>query len=458
MPVKKLVVIGAGPGGFPAALKARELGMDVVVVEKEEIGGVCLNWGCIPSKSYLDAAHRVYAAKNLGFLLESGKEGLADSLTQAVSWEKIKARREAVVEKLKTGLQKNLEAKGIKIIKGTASFVPPAEIEIKTEAGVVSEKFDAAVIATGTEAFLPAPFDVAADKVLDNKKVFSLARKPRSVAIIGGGVIGSEFACFFNALGCEVNVVEMAQSILPLEDENVSRAVQGSFQKRKINIYAGRTVKEMKAGPDIKELVLSDGSVIKAEEVMVAVGRTMKLEALGLDKAGVVWDKKTGVKVDAKLKTSAANIYAVGDVNGLNMLAHAASAQGEIAAENISGAQKDYENSLIPRCIYTWPEAASVGMTKKEMQGHGIAVKISRAFFAGSGRAMTQDETEGFIMVLSDNVSGQIHGASLVGVCATEMVHIFSVAIKAGMKTADMKNIVFAHPTMSESIHDALLR
>lgn len=454
---KKILVIGAGPAGYPAALKARELGCEVTLAERAQVGGVCLNWGCIPSKSFLDAAHRFHTVSHLGGLLNDGSAPALEAVRAAMSWEKIQARRQGVIEKLKGSLKKYFDAKGVKLVNGTASFVSPNEVEIAGPDGNVRVQFDAAIIAAGTRPFFPKPFDAFREKLLDNDRVFSLPRLPKSVIVVGGGVIGAEFSCFFNALGSQVDIVEMLPGLIPGEDDAAVRALQSSFDKRGIKLHLGKTASGVAEEGGLKALTLSDGTVLRAEEILVAAGRVCELAPLKLENAGIAWDRK-GVKVDSRLRTSVPHIFAAGDVNGLSLLAHAATMQGEIAAENAAGKDAECDNSLIPRCIYTWPEIASVGLNKKQAESAGRTVRQQRAFFMASGRAMTQDETEGFVQVVSDAATGEILGAQIAGVSATEMIHIFSVAIKAKMTVSDLKGVVFAHPTMSETIHEALLR
>ena len=457
MPAKKILVVGAGPGGYPAAFRARELGADVTVVEKAHPGGVCLNWGCIPSKSFLDSAHRVHEIDGLESLLSDDSVPLLQTLKKAVSWDKIQARRRAVVEKLRGALRKSFDAKGIKYVQGQASFVSAAAVEIKTEQGVVTENFDAAIVAAGTVPFFPPPFDSVRAELLDSNTVFDLPRLPASIIVVGGGVIGAEFSCFFNALGSQVTIVEMAPGLIPGEDEALSRLLKTSFEKRGIKICVGRKAVSVSAEGPLKKLSLDDGTVLEAEQIMVCVGRVSALESLGLDKIGVAHDRR-GVKVDESFRAGPQNIFFVGDMNALAMLAHAAGAQGVAAAKIAMGGASHYDNQFIPRCIYTWPEIASIGMDKKQAEAAGIAAKQHKAFLLGSGRALAQDQTEGFFQLVSVSSSGKILGAQLAGACATELLHVVSVALAAGMTVQQLRQVVFAHPTIAESLHEALSR
>ncbi|MFA5162803.1 MAG: NAD(P)/FAD-dependent oxidoreductase [Elusimicrobiales bacterium] len=452
---KKILVIGAGPGGYPAALRARELGAEVVLAEKSLVGGTCLNCGCIPSKSFIDSAHRLYAASQLGMILDGD---IPSRVQAALSWEKVQFRRKTALDKLRFGLRRLIESKGIRLVEGTASFISQNEAEIKTASGALRENFDAAIIAAGTSPFYPKPFDAHKSVLLDNENVFSLQSRPQSVILIGGGVIGLEFGCIFHALCAEVHIVEMLPALLPGEDEAVSRALAASFEKRGIKLHLGVTAAALSVENGMKTVTLSSGVQLQAREVMAAVGRVAELSSLGLDKIGVPWDRR-GIKVDGRLRAAGkGNIYAVGDVNGLLLLAHAASAQGELAAENIMGEGGDYDGSLTPRCVYSWPEAASIGISRAEAEKRGIAARSGRAFFAASGRAMTQDETEGFVQIASETGTGRILGAQIVGFGAGELIHIIAVAMRAGLRVKELAALTFGHPSMSETIREAALR
>jgi len=258
-------------------------------------------------------------------------------------------------------------------------------------------------------------------------------------------------------MGSAVHLIEMMPGLLPGEDDAAVRTLQSSFEKRGIKLYLGKKVTGVEFNGDNKKLLLDDGSYIEVNEALVSAGRTAQLQDLGLDKLGLEWDRK-GIKVDDRLRTKVSGIYAIGDVNGLSLLAHAATIQGEIAAENVMGASEAYDNSLIPKCIYSWPEIASVGLNKKEAEAKGIQVKVKRSFFLSSGRAMTQDDTEGFVQVVTEFLTDRIIGAQIAGGPATEIIHVFSVAIRARMTAKELSKTVFAHPTMAETIHEALVK
>ena len=452
---KKVIVIGGGPAGYPAALRLKELGAEPVVAESWDFGGTCLNRGCIPSKSLLDVGYRVHSMEVLKGLMADGKA--LDFTPDMLSWDKIKARRGAAVAKLRTSLEKLFQMKKIEVVKGRAVFTGKNEITITTPEGPVVKQFDYAVIASGTRPVFPPPFDAFKAQLTDSDRVFDLPKLPRSIIIVGGGVIGLEFACFFNSIGVEVSVLELMPDILSGEDGTVTRTIKTSFEKRGIKFYLGRKTASMEIAGGLKTLSLDDGSKLAAEEILVGAGRAADMSALGLDKAGLAWDRK-GVKVDAYMRTAAENIYAAGDINGISLLAHSASRQGEIAAENIMGAKRVFDENIVPKCIYTWPEAGTVGLNKAQAEAKGFTVKSSRAYFLGIGKAVTHDETEGFAQIVYDAADDTILGAQIVGGAATELIHILAAAVKFRMKKADMREIIYAHPTMAEVIHEALAK
>ncbi|MDR1123453.1 MAG: dihydrolipoyl dehydrogenase [Elusimicrobiota bacterium] len=451
---KKIVVIGAGPGGYPAALKAAALGAEVVLIEKYEPGGVCLNCGCIPSKSLLDAAHRFHDLHVLKNISSAVAHDAVDALRASPDFEKIQARRAGVIEKLRQGLLGLFKRAKINYIKGEACFTGPREVQVNGQ----KIAFDAAVIAVGTKAFFPPPFDKYQDQLRDNRTVFNLDKVPARLAIIGGGVIGCEFACIFNALGSKVSIIEMAPSIISSEDEASIRVLKTSLEKRGVEIKTGRAAKDISFDGPVKKILLDDGSAVEAEEVLVAVGRAVDLESLNLAAAGIKPERR-GIKVNPQtMQTSAPDIYAAGDVNGLCLLAHAAHAQGETAAKNIMGVASSYDNDMIPRAVYTWPEVASIGLNKKEAEAKGIEAKVYKSFLMANGRALTQEAAEGFVQIVADAKTDKVIGAQIVGAGASEMIHIPQMAILAGFTAYKLEETVFAHPTMSEAIKEALAR
>ncbi len=449
---KKVLIIGAGPAGYPAALKLAAFGAEVTVVEKFAVGGVCLNCGCIPSKAFLDAAHKFHTVKELKNLSTNPEAG--DTFFEAADFAKIQARRQTAIDKLQRGILSLFKAAKVNYIEAEASFVSPKSVKINGE----EKEFDAIIIACGTKAFYPAPLDKFKDHIFDNSNIFTLKELPKKAVIIGGGVIGCEFACFFNALGAETTIIEMAPSILPTEDESIVRTLKTSFEKRGIKILNSSFVKDMEIKEDgTKKLILNDGKELETDLVMAAVGRVPDLANLNLEAAGIEYGPK-GIKVDVRTMKVKDNIYAAGDINWLCQLAHAATAQGEAAAMDIMGLKADYNNDLIPRAVYAWPEIGSIGLTLKQALAKGYKAKAKKSFMLANGRALAQNETEGFAQIIEDEETGLILGAQIIGPYASEMVHIPLMAMAAGMKAKEAGHYVFAHPTISESLKEALLK
>jgi len=451
--VKNIIIIGSGPAGYPCALKLKELGANVTIVEKGNFGGTCLNRGCIPSKSFLDAGHRVHSLEILKGLLKD-KEALNFD-TSMLSWDKIKQRKTDVISKLRNSLEKMMQMKKIEIIKGRASFESNNKIKILASESEVIKEFDYAIIATGTKPSFPPPFATFKDKLLDSDRIFDIPKIPKSMAIIGGGVIGLEFACFFNSIGTDVCIIELLPDILTGEDAMVTRTLKTSFEKRGITFYLGKKTETLEISDNKKTLNLDDGTKIDVEEILVATGRDGNLKKLNLESIKLNYDNK-GLKVNDQLQTEIENIYAIGDINGISLLAHSATKQGEIAAENIMGAKKTFDNNTVPKCIYTWPEVASIGLNKGEADAKGIETKTQRTYFNFSGKALTTEAAEGFVQIVYKTEDDTIIGAQIVGQSATEIIHILAVAIKFKLKRSDMKELIYAHPTMAEGIGETL--
>nr|QGT50788.1 dihydrolipoyl dehydrogenase [uncultured Elusimicrobia bacterium] len=451
--MKNIVVIGGGPAGYPAALKAASLGAKVVLIEKNKLGGVCLNCGCIPSKSLLDAAHRLQTARGVNALSADGTVAFAGT----PDWQKIKARAQAATRKLTQGIGFLLKKAGVEVVQGTASFVDAHTVRVQTPEGEKTFAADGIVLAAGSEAFLPPPFDALKGQIYDNSTIFDMPVLPKSLVIVGGGVIGCEFADLMSAFGVEVSVVEMQNRILPLEEETASRALFQALTKRGVKFHLGLSASSAEKTDGGFAITLSDGQVLRAEAVLAAIGRSVDLSALNMENIGVEWTRK-GVNVNPQTLQLKDDIYAAGDVNGLCQLAHAATRQGEVAASNLCGAPAVYDNNAVPRAVYTTPEIASAGLTKAQAEAKGLTVKTHKAFLLANGRAVAQDQTDGFFEIVSDASSGLVLGGTLVGACASELVHVLGVALAAKMTAAQLKEVIFAHPTFAESVAEALAR
>lgn len=441
--MKKIVVIGGGPAGYPAALQAASLGAQVTLVEKNKLGGVCLNCGCIPSKSFLDFAHKWALTREWGN-------------TNNVNLDQLKTRQQNATQKLVQGIGFLLKKAGVTVLQGVGRLDGEHAVLVHLATGEeVRLEADGIILATGSEAFVPPPFDTLKDKIYDNSTFFTMPRLPKKIAIVGGGVIGCEMADCMCALGVEVHLIEMQPRLLPLEDENAARTLTQTFIKRGIVLHLGVSATDVRAENELFTLTLSDKTSLTCEAVLVAIGRKVLTDGLGLETIGVTATRK-GVSVNPETLQLKNDVYAAGDLNGLCLLAHAASRQGQVAAGNVCGVPMVYHNERVPRAIYTTPEIASVGQTRAQLQESQIPFKTHKSFLLANGRAVAQGETTGYVEIYSHTQSGLILGANLVGAHATELIHIISVALAGNFTVSQLKEVIFAHPTLAESIGEAL--
>jgi dihydrolipoamide dehydrogenase len=425
-----IIVIGAGPAGEAAAKTAAKAGASVTLIERENAGGLCLNKGCIPSKTLLERIH-------LSSL--SGKKA---------DWAELQNAKTTVITGIRTQLEGSLKTLKINHLKGHARFTGPKSIDVNGTA----LSFDKAIIATGTEIYYPAPLDQMKNDLLNSDRLLELTSAPKSVMIVGGGAVGCEFACLLNAAGSEVTLVEMKEGLLPGEDPAIVRALTQSFETRGIRVKTGVVVKSASKYTGGWTIELSSGETYQVQALAACVGRFPDLSPLDPQKAGLTLEGRT-LKLNERLQTSNPDIFAAGDVTLQTRLAHAASLQGEIAAKNALGASDIFDGSLVPRCLYSWPEVASVGKWVHDIPG----AKTARGFFKGSAKALAAGEADGFVQIVSDP-SGLVLGAQIIGPHATELIHIFSIALKAKMSLKELASVVFAHPTLSEVIRDAARR
>ena len=445
---KHIVIIGAGPGGQEAALCAAKKGAKVTLIEQGELGGVCLNCGCIPSKTWLASAHEFTSLKETAKY--SLKEQELSALSSSYDFSKIQQRRQAVIMRLKRGLEFLYKNAKINVIKGQAKIKDNKTILVNDQ----EISFDTLILACGSSAFYPSSFKDFRANLLDNSTVFNLEKLPQSITILGGGAIGCEFACFFNALGVKVVLVEKLPSIALAMGQDISRQITTSFAKKGIEIKTGIGASALEIEGDNKTVILENGEKITSQQILVAFGREVDLSSLNLEALGIAYDKK-GVKVNPTTMQLKDNIYAIGDITGLSLLAHAASAQAQAAIEHIFTGKGIYDNSLIPSVLYTHPEAANVGLLKEKAQ---FPVKVHKSFYLANARALSQGESEGFVQILTEEASDKIVGGQIVGAQAGELISIIALAIKNKMTLSDLSQLTFAHPTLSEVIKDASIR
>ncbi len=450
-----LTIIGAGPGGYVAAIYAAKLGAKVALVEKESLGGACLNWGCIPTKSLARSAE---VLRTLQHSYEYGC--IADNVR--VDLKQVKARKDRIVSQLIKGITYLLQKNGVTVIEGEGSFLDRDTVVVKTESGqtVVASKH--VIIATGSQpAALSVP-GVASHRVLGSRQVLDLDELPSSLVIVGGGVIGMEFAFIYNSFGVDVTVVEYLDSILPGLDKDVVREINRSAKQRGIRIYTGARVETIADGTDGEcHLTVRQGTdlmEITASRTVLAVGRRPYLDGLGVEKIGVELNSSgRGIKVDEHMATSVPNVYAIGDVTDRVQLAHVASHQGMVAVRNIMGDSTAMDYAAIPSAIFTDPEIAVVGVTEAMAQNQGRAVEVGRFPLAASGKALASGDTRGFVKIIKDKASGRVVGGAIVGLHATDLIAELTLAVQANLTPQQLAETIHAHPTAAEGIYEAAL-
>lgn len=438
-----VVVLGGGPAGYPAAIRASQLGGRVCLIEKDSLGGVCLNRGCIPTKTMHALAHLIELA---GTGSDAGVSG-----TIIPDAKNLFAHKEKVVRSLVAGVGKLLKGRKVEVVKGTGRIMGPGEIEIEGAGIVRGRKI---IIATGSsEIELPGlAFD--GKHILSSADLLDLGRIPGSMVIIGGGVIGCEFASIFNAFGTDITIVEMLPSLISTEDLHVIRFFQSFMKKKGISLNLGTRVEELKVIGGGVVARLDSGDEISAEVALVSVGRRPDTAGIGLEDAGIKIEK-TGISVNSRMETSADDIYAAGDVVGGYLLAHVATREGIIAAENALGASREIDYSSVPFTTYTLPEISHVGLTEAEAKEKGIDIATGRFPFAANGKAKGLREEEGFVKWVASKADGRILGLHIIGPQATELLAAGILALDKGMTVDDLASVILPHPTLSEALGEA---
>ncbi|WP_027415366.1 dihydrolipoyl dehydrogenase [Aneurinibacillus terranovensis] len=443
-----IVVIGGGPGGYVAAIRAAKEGKTVALIEADQLGGTCLNRGCIPSKTLLrhaEVIQDIKAAKNWG--IETGELTL--------SLEKMMARKDQVIKRLRMGIASLLKAGKVDVYQGEGTVQKDKTILISGNENQTIQA-DSVILATGSVPLVPPIEGTKEVAYHTSDTIFRLTEIPNSIVIIGGGVIGIEFACIFESLGTNVTIVEMADRLVPNEDPDAATAIQNSLEKKGITIMTQTKVESIdtKRNDRVVRVTSPDGKGIEldCEEILIAVGRQPNLsgmEGLGLNMNGPF------VAVNDYLETSIRGIYAVGDLVGGWQLAHVASAEGTVAVINAVGGCQPMDYRVVPRCVYTQPEIASVGLTEEEARKKGYKVKVEIYHHAGNGKAIASDDADGFVKIIAEEKYGEILGAVFVGSHVTEMLSTASAFMYLEGTVEEMANMIFPHPTVSETMMEA---
>ena len=445
-----IVVIGAGPGGYPAAIRAAQLGASVALVEKEEMGGTCLNWGCIPTKTLIASSElfaRIKSAATMGLRVENA----------SFDYAAMADRKDQVVAKLRNGIKQLLKANGVTVFQGSASFRSRNQIQVESPgpgAETVTLNAGKTIICTGAASAMPG-FLPRHERIMESRAFLNLRALPASTLILGAGVIGCEFACMLAQLGVKVTMVELLEDIVAVVDADVRRELRRHMEKTLgIRILTGVTLENVTAD-DRGVRGRAGQENLEADLLLVSLGRKPVTSSLKLESAGLAPNDRGFLDVDAYGRTSVATIYAVGDVTGGPQLAHAATAQGLVAAENACGRYLHKNETLIPNCIFTTPEIGTVGLGEQEAQQQGRKIKTGKYLFAALGKALAIGEPIGFVKWVADAETNQLLGAHAVGPHATDIIAEAVVAIRAELTAADLAHTVHAHPTLAEAWMEA---
>ncbi|MFB3897013.1 MAG: dihydrolipoyl dehydrogenase [bacterium] len=446
-----LLIIGAGPGGYVAAIHAAQLGLKVGVIEKAEIGGTCLNQGCIPTKALISTA------QILDKLQQAAELGIEIQGTIKPDFAKMLTRKNKVVSINVNGIKSLFKSYSIELIRGNGRFINPQTISVTLPDGtskpITADKF---IIATGSR-----PSDLP-NLAIDNQDIISsdgalnLPELPNRMLIVGAGVIGCEFAFLFQTLGVQVTVVELMPRPLITEDEEISQLIDRQFKKKKITLITNTqvtAVKKLESGAMVAEL--ANGTTIEVDKILVSVGRKVNTDNLGLAELGIALSKKGAIIVNEYMETNIPGIYAIGDVIGKLMLAHIASAEGMVAAENATGKKRAMDYRVAPWGVFTNPEIGHVGLTEKEAVEQGYQVSIGRFPFRALGKAHAVNEIEGLVKLVVDSHTDQILGAHIFGAHATELIHELAAAMQFEAGATDLGRLIHTHPTFSEAIAEA---
>ncbi len=448
-----LIVIGGGPGGYVAAIRAAQLGAKVMLVEQDKIGGTCLNKGCIPTKAlYRNAQMLNYlkGMKEFGITLEGYSFDIESAQT----------RKQEIVDRLRTGIAQLLKSFGVQVVQGKGTPISPSMVEVTNADGskdrIATKNI---LLATGSQpSKIPVP-GLDLPGVILSDEALELGYIPKEMVIIGGGVVGIEFAGIYQSFGTQVTIVELLPRILPAVDEEIVRRLTPLLKKKGVKIETGVKVQEIAQEADGLK-VLAEGKQgprqYSGELVLVSAGRKANIENMSLSELGITYDQ-SGIKVDNDYATSVPGVYAIGDVIGGQMLAHVASEQGKTVAENIFGSGEKINYDAIPSCVFSFPQVATVGLTEEDAKTRGISYTVSKFMFVANGKALTMGETDGLVKVIADEQSKKIIGVHILGPQASDLIHEGVLAIHNGLNAEEIGNTIHAHPTLAESFQEAVL-
>ncbi|MBN2012292.1 dihydrolipoyl dehydrogenase [candidate division KSB1 bacterium] len=445
------VIIGAGPGGYVAAIRAAQLGQEVFLIEKELTGGVCLNWGCIPTKAMIEVsglkAH-LEKASEMGITVKEIRVDLA----------KLHSWKAGIVQRLRNGVETLLQKNGVELIRGEAIFSEPGKLMVESERGIQRVSYENVIIATGSRPIELAdlPFDGAT--IIDSNAAIELKEPPEHLLVVGAGSVGIELGTVYRNLGSEVTIIETQETLLPWIDPEISRVLQRSIKKAGIDLKLGSRITATESNNGRVSMTIQQNGkkqLLDADKVLIAIGRRPNTDGMGLRELGLQTDDRGFIQVNQKMQTNLAGVYAIGDVVAGPMLAHRASHMGKIAAEVISGEPAAFDNVVVPGVIFSSLEIASVGLTEQQATEQGYSVKAGVFPFRALGRAMTLGEADGVTKVISDADSGTVLGVHIIGSHASDLIAEGGLAVESGAHVDDLSLTIHAHPTLTEGIMEA---
>ncbi len=446
-----VVVLGAGPAGYVCAIRLAQLGKKVTVIDRAEVGGVCLNRGCIPSKALIHAGG-LYEKMNHSAEIGIEVQGAKVNFPQLMKW------KDSVVQKLTGGVASLLKANGCVFLAGDAKFLDSKTLEVKTASDSIQVSFNQCVIATGSRPTSLPGVEVDQKQILDSTGALSLQHLPKSMLCIGGGYIGLELGSFYSKVGTQVTVVEAGSQLLGGVDPELTKVVARKLEKRGVSILMKTQVKSIHKTPKHVEVTFFDGTTEKKHEfevVLVTIGRTPNSNQLGLEKAGLKTDSKGFLVVNAQRQTSVPHLYAIGDIAGQPLLAHKGSKEGIVAAEAIAGKKTAYDVVAMPAVIFTDPEIATVGLTEAEAKAKGLDIQVGNFPYGANGRALSVCEPDGFVKMIGDAKTGRLLGVHIVGAEASNLISEAALAIEMGAHVEDLALTVHPHPTLPETLMEA---
>ncbi|HBF5907462.1 dihydrolipoyl dehydrogenase [Clostridioides difficile] len=446
-----LIVIGGGPGGYVAAIRGAQLGLNVVIVEKNELGGTCLNTGCIPTKAlFKDAQVLNYFNHAEEYGIKVNKYGL--------DLEKVQKRKKKIIKTLTGGVKGLLKANKVIIEKGEAKLISKDSVEIKLcDGSKKTIKGKNILIASGSKSSKPPIKGADLGGVITSKEALEMTTLPKKIVIVGGGVIGIEFAGILNEFGSDVIIVEFLDSIIPMVDKEVASRLTKLLSKRGIKIIVSSKVEEIyKTDEELIVEISKNGEITKLDctNVLISTGRELDIEGLNLEGLGIRYDKK-GIEVDENYCTSMPGVYAIGDVIGGVMLAHVASEEGKVAVERMVGEKTSVDYNLVPNSIFTFPEVSTVGLSEEEVKDKNLDYIVSKFQFSGNGKALTMNDSEGMVKIIASKDKTTIYGVHIIGPNASDLIHEAVVAMKAMLTVEEVASIMHGHPTLSEAFLEA---